>query len=454
MCRSRRPYSADGARVILADSERVLTTSPLNLVILAGGLGTRLRLSLPNTQKVMAPVGGIPMLRHLLRQCAHAGFSAVTLAVGYREEDVRSTLGEETDGVTVRYSREDVPLGTGGALANALAGMAVARTMVLNGDSLIDVDLASVVAWHRARHARASIVVTSVEDVSRFGSIETTSHGEVTLFREKADAPSGAGMINAGVYVFEPDALPSKEHRVRFSLEREILPGLVGNGLYAWAVPKQFFDIGIPESLENASRLMERPLARYSQHGLVVLDRDGTLIAERNYLADPSGVELLPGAAEGVSGLKELGHRVVVATNQSGIARGMFTMATLDAIHARMVELLSEQGAVLDGLFVCPHGPEDGCTCRKPQAGLVQQARRVFGDLPVVAVVGDKACDIDLGVAVGATTILVTSGYGSRAFLLEGVKPDFVVDDLVGAVHVVREVQSWSTPEEHRRVQC
>jgi phosphoheptose isomerase len=146
----------------------------------------------------------------------------------------------------------------------------------------------------------------------------------------------------------------------------------------------------------------------------VVLDRDGTLLVKHDYLGDPARVELLPSAAPALRRLREIGCGLVVITNQSGIARGLFDAEQLERVHARMIELLAAEGLSLDGIFVCPHHPDDGCACRKPRTGLLEQAGRELGFAPRdVFIVGDDACDVDLGHAVGAMTVLVLTGEGA-----------------------------------------
>ncbi len=169
------------------------------------------------------------------------------------------------------------------------------------------------------------------------------------------------------------------------------------------------------------------------RRGYVLLDRDGTLIVERHYLSDPDGVELLPGAAAGLRRLSQLGLGLLVVTNQSGVGRGLFTEATVDAIHVRLSALLAAEGVEIEHYFSCPHLPEAGCACRKPLPGMGLAAAERFGFDPRAAfVIGDKPCDIELGQALGATTLLVLTGYGWR-HAGEGCAPDHVVDDLSAA---------------------
>jgi D-glycero-D-manno-heptose 1,7-bisphosphate phosphatase len=166
----------------------------------------------------------------------------------------------------------------------------------------------------------------------------------------------------------------------------------------------------------------------------ILLDRDGTLIREREYLADPAGVEPLPGAVAGLRRFREWGCPVLVLTNQSGVARGFFTAREVDAIHGRLDELLAAEGVGVDGYFVCPHGPDDGCRCRKPLPGLVEQAAARFGFDPRLAVViGDKPSDLELGRGVAARSILVRTGYGRASEPRAASLADAVVDDLAAA---------------------
>lgn len=169
----------------------------------------------------------------------------------------------------------------------------------------------------------------------------------------------------------------------------------------------------------------------------VLLDRDGTVIVERHYLSDPDQIELLPGAAEGLRRLRRLGYGLALVTNQSGLARGYFDDLRLEQIHTRLRVVLGLEGIALDGIFVCPHLPEVGCLCRKPRPGLVRAAAVELNFDPRQSlVVGDKACDVELGHAVGATTFLVRTGYGDQTEANRGVLPDYVVDGLVQVADV------------------
>ncbi|MBI1884945.1 MAG: HAD family hydrolase [Chloroflexi bacterium] len=169
---------------------------------------------------------------------------------------------------------------------------------------------------------------------------------------------------------------------------------------------------------------------------LVALDRDGTVIEERPYLSDPRQVALLPRAAEGLLALREQGFRVALVTNQSGVGRGYFDLPTLDRIHRRLFDLLAGAGAAVDGVYFCPHAPDEGCRCRKPETGLLERAASDFAAADCF-VVGDKECDIGMGLRSGATTVLVRTGYGRQTEKARRVRPHYVVDDLLAAAAVI-----------------
>lgn len=147
----------------------------------------------------------------------------------------------------------------------------------------------------------------------------------------------------------------------------------------------------------------------------IFLDRDGTLIVEKNYLADPSGVELEAGVVEGLKKLKTLGWPLVVVSNQSGIGRGYFTHADARAVNRRVAELLALHEIRISGWYYCPHGPEDSCRCRKPLPGLIEYAVEDLNLDPARSfMIGDKDVDFGLGLAVGARAILVSTGHAKE----------------------------------------
>jgi len=179
------------------------------------------------------------------------------------------------------------------------------------------------------------------------------------------------------------------------------------------------------------------------QRRFVILDRDGTINVEKEYLSDPDQLVLLPGAAAGLRALQDLRLGLVVVTNQAGIGRGYFSLERLAQIHTRLVEILAAEGVRLDGIYFCPHHPQDGCACRKPEPGLVLQAAREQHFEPGAAfVIGDKLIDIELGRRVGAVTFLVRTGYGAETAACQRPIWDYLVDDLADAAGIIENLLS------------
>lgn len=189
---------------------------------------------------------------------------------------------------------------------------------------------------------------------------------------------------------------------------------------------------------------------------VVLLDRDGTVVVDRDYLADPAGLEFLPGAAEGLRQLHAGGYRLVIISNQSGVGRGLFSLERLQEINARLEQMVCEAGAALAGIYCCPHRPDEGCACRKPNVELVRQAAHELRFDPSAAVViGDRDSDVELGRRLGATTIrlLAAPAAGAadsadhahpdgNAAVLTPVFADHVAADLLEAACIIEKLDS------------
>lgn len=432
-------------------------------IILAGGLGTRLRSAVSDRPKVLAEIHGRPFLTYLFDQLTAAGLRAAVLCTGYCAGQVQAILGDAYGELDLRYSPEPTPLGTGGALRLALPLMGEGPILVLNGDSYFDVDLPALWQAHSHTGARATIALARVADTQRFGRVLLADDGQLTAFEEKG-AHAGPGWINAGVYVLHVDWAAAIAAGRAVSLERECFPAWIGRGLYGHRQEGRFLDIGTPESYAAASAFFAAPAAREKAAGedvrkqpftgtvplvrdrlrpisprrFVVLDRDGTIIVERHHLTDPEAVELIPGVAAGLRRLHALGLGLAVVTNQSVIGRGLLDEAVLAKIHARMADLLAAEGVTLDAVYFCPHAPDDGCACRKPLPGLLQQAAREWAfDPGRCFVIGDKPCDIELGQQCGATTFLARTGYGEQVAASGAVAADYVVADVAAAAEII-----------------
>jgi len=230
-----------------------MTTMQVSAAILAGGMGTRLRGVFTDCPKVLASVDGRPFILRILDQLAEAGITNVVLCTGYLADEVRRLLGSHYRGMALRYSPEESPLGTAGALRKALDVFSTDLVLAMNGDSFVAANLADFMRWHLGRAFSGSLLSAWVDDCARFGTVDMNAGGAVRAFREKL-GKAVPGWINAGVYLLPTCWLGELAPGEPLSLEHQVLPRWVSRGLGAYCVRAPFLDIGTPETLAHASR--------------------------------------------------------------------------------------------------------------------------------------------------------------------------------------------------------
>lgn len=237
------------------DSPGKALSDNIGAFVLCGGLGTRLRTVVSDRPKSMALVAGVPFLEILLQQLRAAGIRQVVLGTGYRAEQIEEYFkdGAQLD-LLIQYSREQLPLGTGGALKLAEPALSD-PILVMNGDSYADWEFIRLIQLYWEKEADVVIVLQSVPDVSRYGSVTIDSCQRVTEFVEKG-ARTGAGLINAGIYLLKKKIVADLPSGCPISLEKEVFPELLGNKVYGLVSRGNFIDIGVPADLERAQSLL------------------------------------------------------------------------------------------------------------------------------------------------------------------------------------------------------
>jgi D-glycero-alpha-D-manno-heptose 1-phosphate guanylyltransferase len=224
---------------------------PVDAIVLAGGLGTRLRGEVPDLPKPLAPVAGLPFLAWVLDHLAAQGVRRAVLSVGYRHEAIQDHFGDRHGPIRLAYSVEPRPLGTGGAIRAALAHCASDPVLVVHGDTLFEIDLGCLLARHRAGGRALTMALCPVPDTARYGRVAVTD-GTVTGFEEKG--PAGPGLINAGVYVLSARLFAGYIAPPAFSFEREFLaPHLAALAPAAHVADGYFIDIGVPDDYRRAA---------------------------------------------------------------------------------------------------------------------------------------------------------------------------------------------------------
>ncbi len=376
-------------------------------IVLAGGFGTRLSHVVPDVCKPMAPVAGRPSLRFIMDQLAAAGFDRVVVADGYRREQIEGFFGPAYRGMAIEYSPEETPLLTGGAVKRALDRCDSDWVFVLNGDTWLDADFESMeaAAANVSDSVSAVIAVKRMRDFERYGTVDVDAGGTLTAFHEKR--PCEEGLINAGVYLLRRDALNNMPEK--FSLESDYFERVVGDGaLRAVECPGGFIDIGVPEDYELAQTMLA-PFAKSWK--IAMFDRDGTINVDTGHLHEPEKLELIPSTVEIMRGYSDdPDYKVVVVTNQAGIAKRLYTEADMRRLHRHMEDELEKLGVHVDAWYFCPHHPDftGPCECRKPAPGMLLAAIRDFDAESAECVMyGDKPSDEAAAIAAGVRFIAV-----------------------------------------------
>jgi histidinol-phosphate phosphatase family protein len=423
-----------------------------SVAILAGGMGTRLKSRTGDLPKPMAPVCGKPVLEHLINMCRINGYDKIALLVHHRHEAISDYFGDGSNfGVALSYSIEDEPRGTAGALFDALPLMAD-RFLVLYGDTYADVDLRRMWAWHEQRHAEATLFLHPNDHPVDSDLVEIQGDEVVAIHPYPHEGKLHRNLVNAALYIFDKSAVAQGLPKVgRSDIAKNALPRLIeaGTAIKAYVSPEYIKDMGTPDRLDKVERhvtmgLAERLSGRRPRQA-VFLDRDGTINLEVGHLKSPTQMELLPGAANAVRMLNQAGRLAVAVTNQPVLARGDVDSTGLDAIHAKMDDLLGRDGAYLDRLYYCPHHPDSGfpgevrelkvaCACRKPGTGMIDRAvEDLIIDRRESWMVGDTTSDIIAGQRSGLRTILVETGHGGRDSK-HPATADYIMADLADAI--------------------
>jgi histidinol-phosphate phosphatase family protein len=433
-------------------------------IILAGGQGTRLRERLGDLPKPMIPIGGRPLLEHQVELARRHGLSDLVLFVHHRAELIEAHFGTGARwGVRIRYVKEAAPLGTAGAALEGLSELHD-QFVVLYGDTMVNVDLRRMMAAHERAGAGATLLVHPNDHPNDSDLVEMDGTGRISAFhhRPHADGVWRQNLVNAGLYVMQKRVLAGFAGRQgagrTLDFGKDIFPELLRRGtpLHGYNSPEYIKDIGTPARYDRVcAEFANGTFARSSletPQRAVFLDRDGTLIVDKDNLRSAEQLELLPGVEEAVRLLNLHGWRAVVVTNQPVVAKGWCSENELQRIHNKLESLLGRQHAFLDRIYFCPHHPDQGfegerrelkrvCPCRKPAPGmLVRAAQELNLDLPQCWMIGDTTTDVQTARNAGVRSILVRTG-AAGADGKHAATADRICDTLLEAVRTVLDAE-------------
>ncbi len=364
-------------------------------VVIAGGLGTRLKEFLPNSPKCLNRVGDFTLIEQTCKVFSESGIKRLHLLLGHLSEAIVSeipALGSKYN-LEITYSVEKNLLGTGGSLLSSMH-LLDDQFLLTYGDLYLDIDLKYLCTHfvksgydfaqliHPTNHMHDSDLVKIDSDSNIVG---------YSLKPRKTEHPV-RNRANSGVYVFKKDIFSkfsSQDNRV--DLDREILPNLISEGKRGLAVRNMGYvrDAGTIERISKIEKDIRSGLTKSRRKPAIFLDRDGTINISRGYISRPEQIELYEDIPTAIRRFNDLGYWVIVITNQPVIARGEASFSDIETIHARIDNILGDSGAYIDDYFVCPHHPHSGykgevsslkfaCDCRKPNTGLLIEAMNSY----------------------------------------------------------------------------
>jgi histidinol-phosphate phosphatase family protein len=377
---------------------------PTQAVILAGGRGERLRPWTDIQPKPMLEIHGKPFLEYQLELLRDQGITRVLLLLGYLAETVQDYFGNGSRwGLKIEYSVTPVEDNTGRRLKHALP-LLDDCFLLLYCDNYWPMRLDKMWQHFLQTGARALLTVYANHDAYTRDTLQVDNEGFIAVYDKLRQAPGLKGTeISYGIF---PKELVASLPDENVSFEETLYPVLARHHqLAAFVTHHRYYSVGSAQRLPLTEAFLARRQA-------IILDRDGVLnrkAPRAEYVRRWDEFNWLPGAKDSLQKLRRAGYRVIVVSNQAGIARGAMTEADLLDIHRCMVREVSQSGGHIDAIYYCPHNWDDGCDCRKPKPGMLFQAQRDFNlDLSRTPFVGDDERDGQAADAAGCPSILVS----------------------------------------------
>lgn len=375
-------------------------------VILAGGRGTRLVPFTDTNPKPMYEVGGLPFLEHLIIQVKSFGIDDIVILVGYLSEKIIRYFGDGSKWrIKITYSYSPVECETGVRIRNAyLEGKIEDEFLLMYCDNYCPVNYRKLVREYRQNKALLQLTVYRNSDGYTKNNIQLNSDGMVEKY-DKYRKEKDLTMVDIGYAIINSVVIQwLTEDNVNF--ESVIYPLIVSKRkAFATISESRYYSVGDWKRLDLTKQF-------FSGEKYIFLDRDGTINVrppKACYIEKPEDFVWLPGAKEAISELKQNGYKIILISNQPGIARGNLTENALTEIHEKMQEDLRETGAEIDAIYYCPHNWDEECECRKPKAGLFFKAQRDFSiDLTKCWMLGDDERDMHAGGDAGCKCMLIS----------------------------------------------
>lgn len=383
-------------------------------IILAGGFGTRLAHLIPELPKCLAPVGERPFLHALLLYLKSQNINHFVFSLGYKSELVIEYVRQNFSDIKFSFVVEEQPLGTGGAIQKAIQQCQSDHIFVINADTYYPVDLHSLHEFHTYKNANISLTLKPMVFPHRYGTVEIDIHQKVTQFHEKNEI--NYGLINGGIYLISKSWFLSLDLPEVFSFEKDVLENdKYKHALFAQVNDLPFIDIGVPEDYARAEEFLLENQDYKPQIKNLFLDRDGVIneLRPNDYVKKFEEFMFRSEVLEELHLMAPSFEKIFVVTNQAGIGKALMTEADLQNIHDMMEEFLEFFGVRFAGIYFCPHTKESNCNCRKPKAGMLDQAKMDFPEMLFAesVIIGDSNTDMLMGRSRGMKTVALGSNF-------------------------------------------
>ena len=390
-------------------------------IILAGGLGTRLRETVPHLPKCMAPVGNRPFLAYVIDDLRMQNVQQFVFSLGYQSQIIENFLQKEY--ATLQYSIviEEDPLGTGGAIQLAIQKTNAKNVLIANGDTLFKINVEQLFSFHQNKNAECTLALKAMHDFDRYGVVEANENGKIISFKEKNFYQQG--FINGGVYILSKEKFLSHSFPDKFSFEKDYLETFYKEGKFYGSIQNGYFiDIGISEDYQKAQTDLKPPnldLKKIDDTWTLFLDRDGVINEEKigEYILHWNEFFFTKGTLEVFKKLSDTFGRIIIVSNQRGVGKGLMTEGALQTIHLEMQREVEIVDGRIDKIYYCTETDEK-CFYRKPNPGMALQALKDFPDIDFSKsiMVGNKPGDMKFGRAAGMFTVFVATTNPHQTF--------------------------------------
>ena len=416
---------------------------------MAGGFGTRLRDEFPDLPKPLVPVDGMPVLYHCIHECLKYDFNEILISTHYHAEMIKQSVIQKFQDANISFIHEDVPLGTCGALLQALPQLDE-NFLILYADIYSNVNLSHFFNYHLQRNSHFTTVVHPNDhphdsDLVIFDD-NTHQVTEIVPKTRVQDNEWYPNMVNAAMFAMSKKDISLDV--VMWDLSSDFIPELIKSGykVFAYETIEYLKDMGSPERRRQVEADIQSGCVAARTLGkamsAIFLDRDGCINEHKGYVRTAGELNIISGVPPAIRRFNKAGLLTFCVTNQPVIARGEISEAQLKVIHNKMESELGRLGAYLDDTYYCPHHPDSGydgerkelklkCRCRKPGVGMLTKPIEMWGiDTNTSWMIGDTMTDVEAGNRLGLWTVLLSTGDQNKLGSSTFAPPDFIFSDL------------------------